>query len=50
MLDPFEDSDFCMEYEEWADNWDQFEKESRERSLEDEATRLDYFNRLETGV
>lgn len=51
MSNPFDDTEFCHEYEEWSDAVErQFQDECRDRSLEDEATRIDYFNRLEMGV
>lgn len=51
MSNPFDDNEFCHEYEEWSDAVErQFQDECRDRSLEDEATRIDYFNRLEMGV
>lgn len=51
MSNPFDDTEFCHEYEEWSDAVErQFQDECRDRSLEDEAARIDYFNRLEMGV
>jgi len=50
MSNPFDDAEFCREYEEWSDAVErQIEDEGKDRSLEDEAVRVDYFNRLEMG-